>query len=433
MAPLNILIIGCSIAGPTLAAFLLLAPLPASEKPRITILERSSALRTAGQNIDIRGAGVTIIRKLGLEALVRASTTGEEGVQFVDAENRVWGAFAAGKGGQSRTPTSEIEIMRGTLADICFKRSKSVSDEVQGDGGAGVEYVFGDSLEGVEQDGDQVHVRFAKSGERRSYDLVVGADGLQSQTRNMVWGVEGEKDRLKKLGMYAAFFSMSRAKTDSLWRRWFHAPGRRGIMLRPDQQRGRTTALVSVVNEKDTRLVEVATRGHAKEQKKLMEEYFRGVGWESERVLDEMTATKDFYYDMVAQIKMDRWSKGRVVLLGDAGYCASPISGMGTTLALVGAYNLAGALTRHPDDYTQAFAEYEKHTRPAVDRAQKLVPGMSHILHPETAWGVWTLNAIMSFLTWTRIATLLFMFIGPPADTVSVEEYGFKQLPVLQA
>ena len=105
---------------------------------------------------------------------------------------------------------------------------------------------------------------------------------------------------------------------------------------------------------------------------------------------------------------------------------------MGTTLALNGAYNLAGALTRYPDDYTAAFAEYEKQMRPIVDRAQKLVPGMPHILHPETAWGVWTMNAIMSFLVWTRIVTLLFMFMGPPADNVPVEDYGFKQLPELQ-
>lgn len=104
---------------------------------------------------------------------------------------------------------------------------------------------------------------------------------------------------------------------------------------------------------------------------------------------------------------------------------------MGTTLALNGAYNLAGALTRYPDDITAAFAEYDKQMRPIVDTAQKLVPGMPHILHPKTAWGVWTLNAFAGFIAWTRVATLLFMFFGPPADAVLVKDYGFKQLPVL--
>ena len=320
MAPLNILIIGCSVAGPTLASFLLLAPVSASEKPHITILERSSVFRMQGQNVDVRGAGVTVIRKLGLETLIRASTTGEEGVQFVDRDNRVWGAFPADKSGKWQTPTSDIEILRGRLAEICWRRSKLVSEEVQKGGGAGVEYIFGDYLDGIEQDGNKVHVRFVKSGRRRSFDLVVGADGLQSRTRGMVWGAEGEEDRLKRLGMYGAFFSMPREKTDTMWRRWFHAPGRRGIMLRPDEQRDRTTVSMYVINEKDTRLLEVAGKGYEgmDAQKRLLEEYFQDAGWESERVIREMMATKDFYYDMVSQVKMDRWSQGRVVLLGDA-------------------------------------------------------------------------------------------------------------------
>lgn len=102
---------------------------------------------------------------------------------------------------------------------------------------------------------------------------------------------------------------------------------------------------------------------------------------------------------------------------------------MGTMLALNGAYNLAGALTNHPNDYTAAFAEYEREMRPIVDRAQKLVPGAPHIINPETAWGIWIMHTLISILAWSRLANLLFMFIGPPANIVPVEEYGFKQLP----
>ena len=321
MAPLNILIVGCSVAGPTLASFLLLSPLPASEKPRITILERAHTIRMQGQNIDVRGAGVTIIRKLGLENVIRASTTGEEGVQMVDGKNRVWGQFAADKSGRTQTPTSDIEILRGRLAEICFTRSKLVSEEVQREGGEGIEYVFGDTLSELDQDGSQVHVRFAKSGERRSFDLVVGADGLQSRTRNMAWGSEGEKERVKLLGMYGGFFSMPKGGGDTMWRRWFHAPGRRSVMVRPDEQRDKTTVFMTVINDKDQRLEEVATRGpdNVDAQKRLLKEYFQDVGWECERIIKEMMATDDFYYSMVAQIKMEKWSKGRVVLLGDAG------------------------------------------------------------------------------------------------------------------
>lgn len=319
MAPMNILIVGCGIAGPTLASFLLLTDIPAALKPHITILERTSqpSAHLRGQNIDIRGAGVTIIRKLGLETLIRSSTTGEEGVQLVDSSNRVWASNAADKTGKMQTPTSDIEILRGRLAEICWRNSQRVSAEVESDGGKGVEYIFGDYLDQVEQEGSKVHVRFAKSGKQRTYDLLVGADGMQSQTRRLVWGVEGEKERLKRLGMYAGFFSIPRESTDDKWRRWFHAPGRRAVMLRPDDRGVRTTVFMYVVNE-DPRLIEAAGKG-VDNQKGLLEEYFSDAGWESPRVIREMKETNDFYYDMVAQVKMERWSKGRVVLLGDAG------------------------------------------------------------------------------------------------------------------
>lgn len=320
MAPLEILIVGCSIAGPALATFLLLSPLPASQKPHITILERSASLRTDGQNIDIRGSGVTLIRHLGLESAVRASTTGEEGVQLVDSDNIVWSQFAADKTGKYQTPTSDIEILRGRLSELLWKRSKGVSDEVVRDGGRGIEYLFGDYLDDVEQVGNKVNVHFAKSGQRRSFDIVVGADGLQSGTRSMIWGSDGEEERVRKLGMYAAFFSMPKGTTDSQWRRWFHAPGRRGIMIRPDEQRDKTTVFMHVINERDKRLPGLAGKRDAVQaQKDIMAEYFHDAGWESERIIKEMMATKDFYYDMVGQVRMGKWSKGRVVLVGDAG------------------------------------------------------------------------------------------------------------------
>lgn len=180
----------------------------------------------------------------------------------MDTENQVWAAFPADRSGRLSTPTADTEITRGCLAEICYRRSKLISDEVQSDGGTGIEYVFGDYLDEMDQDGSQVHVRFAKSGQRRSFDMVVGADGLQSSTRNMVWGSVGEKDRVKRLGMYGGFFSIPRGVTDSAWRRWFHAPRRRRIMLRPEEQSGRTTVFMSVINEEDNRLTEVAEKGY---------------------------------------------------------------------------------------------------------------------------------------------------------------------------
>lgn len=330
MAPVEILIVGCGVAGPTLATFLLLINnVPAAQKPHITVVERASehVAHARGQNIDIRGAGVAVLHRLGIEGLVRQSTTGEEGVRLVDGRNRVWAESAADRTGAVQTPTADIEILRGRLSEICWRNSLRVSAHVEREqGGRGIEYIFGDYVQEMSQeDGDKVHVRFAKSGVRRSFDLVVGADGLHSRTRKLVWGEEGEAGRIKRLGMYAGFFSIPReAKTDDQWRRWFHAPGRRGVMLRPAGTGTRTTVLMSVVKgeeEDNQKLAELAAMGHAgvAVQKALLEEHFRDAGWECERVLREMKKTDDFYFDMVAQVKMDKWSKGRVVLLGDAG------------------------------------------------------------------------------------------------------------------
>lgn len=153
MAPLNILIVGCGIAGPTLASFLLLADIPATQKPRITILERESTRNAhlRGQNIDIRGAGVTIIRKLGLEAQIRASTTGEEGVRMVDERNHIWTENPADRTGTIQTGTSDIEILRGKLAELCWKNSQRISAAAERDGAAGIEYIFGDYLDDIQQ------------------------------------------------------------------------------------------------------------------------------------------------------------------------------------------------------------------------------------------------------------------------------------------
>jgi 2-polyprenyl-6-methoxyphenol hydroxylase-like FAD-dependent oxidoreductase len=319
--PREILVIGSGIAGPVFATFMLLTASPAASKPHITVLERAPFVRSQGQNVDIRGAGVTIMRKLGLETAIRSCVTGEEGVMFVDTHNNTIATGPADKTGKVQTGTSDIEILRGTLADICYKRCVSVSDEVKKEGGAGVDFVFGDYAEKIEQHGNSVLVTFAKSGERKSYDLVVGADGLLSSTRGLVWGEEGEEERLHRLGVYGGFFNMPRGETDTMWRRWYRAPGGKGIMVRPSDTPDKTTVFMLVCNDEDVRFREVTTkRPDVQKQKQLLTEYFEGAGWECDRVVKELNAADDFYYSMIAQVKMEKWSKGRVVLVGDAGY-----------------------------------------------------------------------------------------------------------------
>ncbi|QIW96596.1 hypothetical protein AMS68_002114 [Peltaster fructicola] len=259
MTSQSILIVGCGIAGPVLASFLLLKDIPAQQLPRITIVERADCLRAQGQNIDIRGAGVTLMRKLGLETAIRSNTTGEEGARWVDSKDRIWGQFAADKTGSVQTGTSDIEILRGKLGQIFYDRSKTLSLEVKQKGGHGIEYIFGDYLESIDQQGQEVLVRFAKSGEERRYDLVVGADGLQSRTRRMVFGEAGEKERVHNLGLYGGFYSMPKGGNDSEWRRWFHAPGGKGIMVRPSHDPKITTVFMGYMTE-DKRYEEAGAR-----------------------------------------------------------------------------------------------------------------------------------------------------------------------------
>lgn len=256
--------------------------------------------------------GIEILGKLGVEDRVRAATTGEEGVRIVDERNRVWAEMAADKTGRVQTGTSDVEILRGRLTEILRGRAEELSEQVKGHGGGGIEFVDREWLESLEQDGDRVRVVFANGGEKRSYDLAIGADGLQSLTRKMVWGTEGEEDRLNRIGAYGGFFSMPKGETDSLWRRWYHAPGKKGMMVRPSDRPDRSTVFMIVVNNNDTRFREVAKVGSRSVagQKALLSEYFKDAGWESERIVLEMNAADDFYYDVIAQVKMDSWSRG---------------------------------------------------------------------------------------------------------------------------
>ncbi|KAF4556794.1 FAD-binding domain-containing protein 62 [Elsinoe fawcettii] len=427
--PPSILISGAGPSSLPLALFLLLQPLPAPALPKITIIDRTPTLSTKGQNIDIRGTGLTLLRHLGLEKRIRAATTGEEGVMFVDSANRTWGKFDADRSGRYDSGTADVEILRGELVRVLKERVEEVDALVREQGGEGVEFRFGERVVGIEQDGEGVDVDFS-SGKRKRFDLVVGADGLHSGIRKLVWGEKGEEERVRRIGMYQAFFSMPAGKNDGGYRRWYTAPGRRGMMVRPHGEEGKATVFMFVVNEDDERLREVVGTGRAavQKQKEVMASYFKDAGWECPRIVEEMEKSEDFYYDMVAQIKTEKWSKGRVVLLGDAGYCASPLSGMGTTLALNGAYNLAGALHQHPNDVEAALSQYEEKMLPLVTKAQKLSPVMPWLMNPETMWGVFILRLLVATMYWSGVFNLVFLFVGPQANVIPVEDFGLRKL-----
>ncbi len=335
------------------------------------VVERAQVLRPGGQTVDVRGAGRAVVKRMGIEDTVRAASTGEEGVRFVDEHDRTRAAFgAAAFGGEGIV--AELEILRGDLSALLYERTSGATD-----------YLFGHRIMALEDVGSRVHVTF-EDGAERDVDLVVAADGLRSSTRDLVF----EGTRIRPLGLYMAYFTVPRGGSDGRWARCLNAPDGRTVTLRPDNA-GTTRALVSFLS---------APRGYedlpAAAQRNVVRHRFADIGWETPRVLAALDHTPDFYLEAIGQVYMDRWSAGRVVVLGDAGYCASPISGMGTSLALVGAYVLAGELARHPD-HREAFAAYEARMRPYVAQAQKLPPGAPRLSSPRSRTGIRLFHAAL--------------------------------------
>jgi 2-polyprenyl-6-methoxyphenol hydroxylase-like FAD-dependent oxidoreductase len=303
---------------------------------------------------------------MGLVERVRAGGTGEVGVRFLDDAGRTVGEVAVdGFGGDG--PTAELEILRGELSRILVEA-----------GGDGVEYLFGDRITAVDQDDAGVGVRFA-NGPARRFDLLLVGEGIRSTTRNTVFGAEPD---YRDLGFYTAYCTIPKTAEDDQWWRWYSTTRGRSVQLRPDNV-GSTRACLNF-RSPPTDLVEIdRTR-----QALALREVYADVDYLAPRVLDALAEdSSSLYVDRIAQVRLPSWSAGRVAVVGDAAYCATPVSGMGTTLALVGAYLLAGELGTH-DRHADAFAAYEQRMRPIAADAQKLPPGVPRIANPETGLGL---------------------------------------------
>ncbi|MBK5511694.1 FAD-dependent monooxygenase [Pseudomonas sp. TH15] len=398
MKPQKVLITGASIAGPALAYWL------SRQGMDVTVVERAPAFRDGGQTIDVRGAGRVVVQRMGLEERIRANTTHEQGIAFVDQDNCTK-AFIAVDAFDGDGPIAELEILRGELAKLLIQHSQ---DRVR--------YRFGDSIETLQDDGEQVQVRF-EQGDEQVYDLVIVAEGIGSATRNQVFGDEVER---RPLDLYTAYFTVPRQPSDGQIMRWHNIPGGRSVCLRPDNL-GTTRAFLSF---------QQAPSGYEKltqtEQKSLLKQIFANAGWETPRVLAALEQASDLYLDAVGQVKMPRWSKGRVVLVGDAAYCASPISGMGTSLGLCGAYVLAGELGRHAD-HVQAFAAYEKLMRPYVDQAQSVPKFAPRLASPHSRLGIALGHAVLRLATAPGFKRLFGKILSPKADAIELPNYAERQ------
>ncbi|YCK32637.1 FAD-dependent monooxygenase [Actinomadura sp. ATCC 39365] len=346
---MKVLVSGASVGGPVLAHWL------RRRGFEVTLVERAPRPRKGGQAVDLRGAALVVADRMGILEQVRAARTTMRGMSMVDGDgNEIMRSTEETISG-GRLDSPDVEIARDDLTAIVG----AVTD---------APCRYGDSIATLTQDGDGVDVTF-DSGVRERYDYVIGADGLHSNVRRLAFGPE--ERFLRHLGMYVSIYTADNFLGLDHWQLW-HREGEAGFGLFSDRE-----PAVMKVNmgfaagpiDYDHRDVE--------QQKRLVQEHCSGLRWEAPKLLEAMWRAGDFYFDAMAQVEMDRWSQGRVALIGDAAHCPSPLSGQGTSLALVGAYVLAEELGRLPEG---AFDRYERRMRPYVALNQALAlenPGMA--------------------------------------------------------
>ncbi|WP_319460118.1 FAD-dependent monooxygenase [Micromonospora sp. RTP1Z1] len=339
----TVLISGASVAGPALAWWL------RRHGFRPTVVERAPALREGGYKVDIRGAALAVIDRMGLRGQVERHDTGMRSARFVDSAGAQLATMdAALFGGREG---DDAEIMRGDLARILADATRDV------------EYLFDDSIDTLTPSADGVEVRFERRPDR-TFDLVIGADGLHSNVRRLALGPESA--HLRPLGHHIAIFSVPAECGEERVELMHPAPGRSVGVYRTAGSPDARALFLFPSPEGAPEHRDVAGR------KALLAEAFAGLGWQVPRLLDAMWDAPDFYLDSMSQVRMDRWSTGRIALVGDAAYGPSPASGQGTSLSLVGAYVLAASLAAAPGDPVAAFADYERRMRPFVEANQAL-------------------------------------------------------------
>lgn len=335
----TVLISGASVAGPALAYWL------QRYGYETTVIERAPAPRPGGYAVDFRGASMTVLERMGILPAVQERATRMGAMTYVNESGKTAATTSV------EAFSGELEILRGDLVEILFDLTRDTT-----------EYVFNDSIAELTQDDSGVDVVF-DSGTKRRFDLVIGADGLHSNVRRLAFGPESSY--VHDLGYYASVCTVENHLGLDHTGQILNVPGKTvGTYSARDNSEAK--ALFYFTSDPLT-----YDRRDAAAQKAIVEQQFKGIGWEVPRLLDGLRTAPDFYFDSISQIKLDSYSRGRVALCGDAGYCASPLSGMGTSLAIVGAYVLAGELHAAAGDHGTAFGQYDVRMKSFVAACQK--------------------------------------------------------------
>ncbi len=360
---MRVLISGASIAGPVLAYWL------ARRGIEATVVERAPNLRkTGGHAVDLFRPAMNISEQMGVIDRIEAHATGTKRM-IVNREGGGRPSVVDYDKLMSTISDRHVEIMRDDLSQIYFDACRD-----------NVEYIFGDEITAISPDGD---VTFA-NGAPRKFDVVVGADGLHSGVRELTFGPDAGHTRF--LDRHLAVLSVPKA---------IAREGDMNSYIGVD----RMAAIYTADHLDDARVVflfraptplEIGHRDTAG-QKALLESMFRSMAPDVDRWLDEIDAGGAFYFDSITQLTLTSWSHGRVTLVGDAGYCPGPAVGGSTSLAVLGAYVLAGELQLAGGDYAAAFSAYEQVMSDPVLRSRKFARTVAVHLVPKSQLGVWGL------------------------------------------
>jgi 2-polyprenyl-6-methoxyphenol hydroxylase-like FAD-dependent oxidoreductase len=353
----KVLVSGASIAGPALAYWLHQYGFD------VTVVEKAGALRSGGYPIDLRGPAVDVAEQMGILPQLRAAHVDTRQLTFLNPDGSTIARLNPNSlmhGNDGR----DLEIRRGDLGDVLYAATRD-----------GVAYRFNDSISGLGQDDDGVDVTFG-GGDRQRFDLVVGADGLHSRTRELTFGAEEQFHHY--IGYCFAGFSLPNTFGLSHEAVLWSKPGK-AAALYAVRDYPEVTGLLNFARPEPP----YSAFRNPEAQRELVAEVFAGEGWEIPGLVDAMRSADDLFFDVVSQIRMPNWSSGRVALVGDAAHAPSFLTGQGSSLAMVGAYLLAHALATH-EDHAAAFAAYEDSARGFVELNQNLVGEGDATLFPAT-------------------------------------------------
>ena len=334
----EVLILGASIAGLSTAWWM------HQLGYQVTVVEKAPQPRVDGAAVDFKGDTIAVVKRMGLYEQLKKHRLHCDLIEFKNEADQTQHSFQLPPG-----EVDEIEIERDAFVEVLFTDLKPK-----------VTFLFNTSLTALNETQEGIVAQLA-NGLTRSFQLVLGCDGVHSTVRKLWFGEEVRYAHF--LQAYGSITIVHKLLVREGSQQIYRVPGK-SITL--NAYNGKTDVVFNFVSERE---IPVDYRDKAPQRQLIMEQ-FKDQGWRSAELLEELRQSDNFYFVEYYQIKMPSWTKGRVALVGDAAYCVSPAAGRGGSVAMSGAAILADALRKHQGDYALAFDDYDNTFRPFIDRLQ---------------------------------------------------------------